>query len=161
MLLLRGGVKKSGTFVGWCPPISGSPPKLWSKFHFFCGKIFFGLESPDTEKINDQIQKWNFYTLIPPPQPQWSSGISAVAWHLIMHSTTPDIGEHWWSIPTNKFHCVFTRFIGFCIEWKQKQKVVVFGPKVVVGHRTPNFPINHSTKIVSLLSQKGLFIRVI
>ena len=25
------------------------------------------------------------------------------------------------------------RFEGFCVEWKQKQKVVVFGPKVVVG----------------------------
>ena len=23
-------------------------------------------------------------------------------------------------------YCVFTRFEGFCIEWKQKQKVVVF-----------------------------------
>ena len=41
-----------------------------------------------------------------------------------------------WSTQIKKFYCVFTRFEGFCIEWKQKQKVVVFWPKVVVGHQT-------------------------
>ena len=39
-----------------------------------------------------------------------------------------------WSAQINRLYCVFIRFKDFCIEWKQKQKVVVFWPKVVVGH---------------------------
>ena len=41
-----------------------------------------------------------------------------------------------WSTQIKKFYCVFTRFEGFCIEWKQKQKMVVFDRKLCSGNKT-------------------------
>ena len=43
----------------------------------------------------------------------------------------------WLRTHINKFYCVFTHFEGFSIEFKQKQKVVPFWPKVAVGPQTP------------------------
>ena len=49
--MIRGGVKKSGTF-GWCPPQSGLPSCGQSTT--FLWNFFFFLESPDAEKMIDK-----------------------------------------------------------------------------------------------------------
>ena len=102
-----------------------------------CGK-FSLLRIPWYGKIIEQIWKLNFY---PPPPP-----LPTLIRPSQIHSQSqlesciqqPKIG---YRRQINKFYCVFTRFEGFCIEWKQKQKVVLFWPKVLVGPRpTPPPP---------------------
>ena len=76
-------------------------------------------------KIIEQIWKW------PPPPLQLQlgqirhliRGISAVVRHLVMYSTTPWQGR---AHKLKSFIMFLHVFEGFCIELKQKQKVVVF-----------------------------------
>ena len=109
---LRGDVKmkKGGIFLGRCAQQSRGPPTLPCS----CGQ-------PTTFwnsfiilliwKNNCSYRKWKFFQLY-----FWvfiqKISLKAYLWQLI-----------------DSFFCVFTRFGGF---WIEKQKVVFFGPKVVV-----------------------------